>query len=302
MSRIIIAAICFTSLLLSIPNVHSEAVIILLDDSYSASILGTNKDHFAAPDGIALYRNRLYLADEGGQTVEVWAAGTALRKICDPGAGVLSPEDLVIDEGGSVYFTDDDAGGLCQIDAKGHTRLLAGKDKGLISTEAVALSPDGTILVGDGEQHKVFRVTKQGDVTVLLGDEYGISKPESMAFSESGDLYIADNKNDIIYLLDSKHQFQRLIDGKRLSLSPETIFYSNGILYITDSHAGKVYEYTRKEGLRAIAAFSRKLKNVQGIAVDARGNIYLTVQSDLKNGVGYVVLISRTGADLAFSR
>ncbi len=175
---------------------------------------------------------------------------------------------------------------------------MAGKDKGLISTEGIALAPDGALLVGDGEQHEVFRVTRDGAVSEFLGKQFGITKPESMVFDELGNLYIADNEDDVLYMLDPNHNLHRIID-RRDSFSPETIFYFKGALYITDSRDGKLFVYKPNEELRTIAAFGGQLKNVQGVTVDDQGDIFLSVQTDLKRKVGHILEISKENTELA---
>src|SRR5437588_6594011 len=113
-----------------------------------------------------------------------------------------------------------------------------------------------------------------------------------MVFDDRGDLYIADNEDDVLYMLDANHELHRIID-RRDSFSPETIFYARGALYITDSHNGKLYLYRPNEELRTIAAFGGVLKNVQGVTVDENGNIYLTIQTDLKRKLGDIIEISK---------
>jgi sugar lactone lactonase YvrE len=270
----------------------------MTDSSYKASIFATNKTGIGSPDGLVWRGNTLYLADEGSDALEVWSQAGGLKRLADAKLGCLSPEDLVIDKDGNIFFTDDDAGGLWEVDAHGVPRQVAGKEKGLISTEGLALAPDGSLLVGDGEQHEVFRVTRDGKVSEFLGKEFGITKPESMVFDDKGNLYIADNEDNILYLLDANHTLHRLIE-RRDSFSPETIFYSKGSLYITDSKDGKLYVYNPSEELKTIAAFGGQLKNVQGITVDDGGNIYLTVQTDLKHNAGDIIEISKESSAIA---
>ena len=277
---------------------RQEGLVVMTDTSYKASVFGTNTSiGFSVPDGLLWHKGKLYLADEGGQTVAVWTSNAGLKALVAKGSGKESPEDLVIDTEDNIFFTDDDAGGLWEFDARGNRRLVAGKDKGLISTEGIALAPDGSLLVGDGEQHEVFRVTRDGNVSEFLGKNYGIRKPESMVFDEKGNLYIADNDDDVLYLLDTNHNLHRLID-RQDSFSPETIFYSKGSLYITDSHNGKLYVYNPNEQLRTIAAFSGQLKNVQGVTVDDRGDIYVSVQTDLKHKIGKIIKIGKESVQL----
>jgi DNA-binding beta-propeller fold protein YncE len=285
-------------LLLTGCGLQKQGLVLMTDESYKAEIFATNKAGFGAPDGLVWHGGKLYLADEGSDTIEAWNKADGLNRLADSRLGFLSPEDLVIDAEGNIFFTDDDAGGVWEVGAHGVPHLIAGKDKGLISTEGIALAPDGSILVGDGEQHKVFRVTRDGQVSEFLGKEYGITKPESMVFDDIGNLYIADNEDNILYLLDPNHKLHRLIE-RRDSFSPETIFYSKGSLYITDSRDSKLFVYNPTEELRTIAAFGGQLKNVQGVTVDDLGNIYLSVQTDLKRNLGSIIEISKENSDVA---
>ncbi|MDX6559031.1 MAG: hypothetical protein QOF72_2080 [Blastocatellia bacterium] len=298
MKRLSIALIIFGLVFLTSCKLQKEGLVIMTDSSYKASMFATNRTGFGSPDGLVWRNGKLYLANEGSNALEVWSKTDGLKRLADSRLGILSPEDLVIDANNNIFFTDDDAGGLWEYTADGTPRQVAGKDKGLISTEGLALAPDGSLLVGDGEQHEVFRVTRDGKVSEFLGKEFGITKPESMVFDDKGNLYIADNEDNILYLLDTNHTLHRLIE-RRDSFSPETIFYSKGSLYITDSKDGKLYVYNPSEELKTIAAFGGQLKNVQGITVDDGGNIYLTVQTDLKHNAGDIIEISKESSAIA---
>jgi sugar lactone lactonase YvrE len=273
-------------------GVGKEGLVIMTDHAYKATMFATNKIGIGSPDGLLWHKGKLYFADEGGVALESWNRNEGLKKLIEAGFGSESPEDLVIDAQDNIFFTDDDAGGLWEYTADGKPRLVAGKDKGLISTEGIALSPDGSLLVGDGEQHKVFRVTRDGNVSDFLGTEYGITKPESMVFDDRGNLYIADNEDNVLYLLDPSLKLHRIID-RNDSFSPETIYFAKGSLYITDSRNHKLYVYTPGEELKTIAAFGGTLQNVQGVTVDDQGNIFLSVQSDLKHKIGNIIEISK---------
>jgi sugar lactone lactonase YvrE len=298
MKRLSIAIITLGLVFLTSCKLQKEGLVIMTDASYKASIFATSKAGFGSPDGLLWRNGKLYLANEGSDALQVWNKADGLKRLADTKLGILSPEDLVMDKDGNIFFTDDDAGGLWEVDAQGNTRLIAGKDKGLISTEGIALAPDGSLLVGDGEQHEVFRVTRDGKVSEFLGKEYGMTKPESMVFDDKGNLYIADNVDNVLYLLDMNHQLHRIVDRKD-TFSPETIYFFKGSLYITDSHNAKLYIYTPSEELRTIAAFGGQLKNVQGVTVDDQGNIFVSVQSDLKHDVGDIIEISKENAQVA---
>lgn len=288
---IIAGLVCLLSLFLSGYELDQKGMVLLTDESYCAVIVGTNDDGFTVPDGILWKDGKLYMADEGGSAFRIWTSANEVNTLADSSSGILSPEDFVVDAG-EIFFTDDDAGGVWKTNEHGETFLLAGKDKGLVSTEGIALSPTGTILVGDVEKHQVFSVSRSGEVSVFLGAEYGIKKPESMIFDEKRNLYIADNEENVLYLLTPDKRLHRLIENQE-GFSPETLWYSNGTLYITDSQNGKLFTYTPEDGLETIAVFGGKLAAVSGISTDDEGNIYLSVQTNLKRKLGYILKLEK---------
>ncbi len=299
MKRLNFMFILLGLLLLTSCKLHKEGLVLMTDPSYKASVFATNASMgFGSPDGLLWHKGKLYIADEGGSALEVWSKADGLKTLLDSRFGVSSPEKLVIDSEDNVFFTDDDVGGLWEVDARGNRRLVAGKEKGLTSTKGIALAPDGALLVGDCEQHEVFRVTKDGAVSEFLGKEYGITRPESMVYDEKGNLYIADEQDNVLYMLDTNHKLQRVIDRKD-SFSPEALYYSKGSLYIADEHFGKVYVYTPNQELKPIAAFLGKLSVLQGITLDDQGDIYVAVQTDLKHKVGHIIKISKENVQIA---
>ncbi len=273
-------------------GLDQKGMVLLQDESYRATIVSTSKDGIGAPDGLLWRQGKLYMADEGGAAVRVWSANSVVQTLCDARLGIMSPEDVVMDADGNLFFTDDDAGGVWQIAANGSASLLAGKDKGLLSTEAIALTPKGEILVGDGLRHQVFSVSRTGEVSVFLGPGYGIRKPESMVFDGAGNLYIADNEEQIVYLLTPEMKLQRLLE-KRENFSPETLWYANNTLFITNSSEGKLSRFTPEEGLQTIAVFGGKLATVNGLTMDEQGSIYVSVQTNLRRKIGYIVKLER---------
>lgn len=288
--RILATIILLLGLLcLTACGLGKEGMIVLVEDGWKANIYATNKDGFGAPDGILWRQGKFYFADEGSGAIESWCSPDGLKTLCNTSLGIMSPEDLVMDHQGNIFFTDDDAGGVWEIDATGKAFLLAGKEQGLVSTEGIALAPSGNIIVGDGEKHLVYSVSRSGVVSTLLA---GIKKPESMVYDERGNLFIADNEENVLYMADPELKLYRLIEHKE-GFSPETIFYQQGTLYITNSQTGKLYRYTPQDGLHTIAVFGGRLGNVQGITADDQGSLYLSVQSDLQHKVGYIIKLEK---------
>jgi sugar lactone lactonase YvrE len=271
-----------------------EGMVLTTDKSYRAVIIGTRANGLAAPDGLLWKDGRLYLADEGGSAVRSWPGTGEAATLANGSSGIASPEDLVVDGRGTVFFTDDSAGGLWKIE-NGRTSRVAGREQGLGPTEGIALTPSGAILVGDAAGHQILSVARDGKVSALLGPEHGIRKPESLAFDEQGNLFIADNEDDVLYLLTRDGRLHRPIRGSK-GFSPESLWYARGTLYITDSKHGKLFRYSAEDGLETIAAFAGKLAKLAGVTTDDEGRIYVSVQSDLRGGRGYIIRLEKAAS------
>jgi sugar lactone lactonase YvrE len=289
------ACVCF----LAGCGLDQEGMVLLADRSYRATVIGTSKDGFVLPDGILWRQGRLLMADEGG-AVRLWGSARDNTTLCDRSLSIGEPEDLVVDDAGNVFFTDDNAGGVWEIPVNGHPFLLAG-GKDLVSTEGIALTPSGDLLVGDGHRHHVCRVDRAGHVSIFLGPQRGITKPESMVYDDKGNLYIADNEDQVLYLLTPKKDLLRVIDH-RDGFSPETIWYADHVLYITDSKNGKLSRYTPEHGLHNIAVFGGKLKGVCGITTDDHGNIFVSIQSYVGDRRGYIIKLEHETPEAAVAR
>jgi sugar lactone lactonase YvrE len=272
-------------------SLNQKAMVLMVQPSYRAEIVATSRDGITVGDGILWRQGRFYIADEGGSAIRLWS-GTGQAVTVGNGKGVKSPEDLVVDAGGNIYFTDDDAGGVWRINNFGETRRLAGPDEGLVSTEGLALTPGGDLIVGEGLSHKIFLVQSEGHVSEFLGTDAGISKAETMSFDDGGNLFIGDNEDDVLYLLTADKKLHRMIEGRE-DFSPESLCYSHGILYITDSKHGKLFTYTPEDGLDVLAVFGGELHPVNGVTTDDKGSVYVSVQTDLKKKIGYILKIDR---------
>src|SRR5438132_11861720 len=106
-------------------QIKKEGLVIMTDHSYKAIIFATNKMGFGSPDGLIWHKGKLYIADEGGSALEVWSKADGLKTLMDSSFGISSPEKLAVDSAGNSFFTDDDVGGLWEVEAGGNRRLVA---------------------------------------------------------------------------------------------------------------------------------------------------------------------------------
>ena len=263
-----------------------EAVVLMLDPGYRAEILLDNEDGISAPDGLLWSNGRLYIADEGGSAVRSWAPEEPVRTHADSTAGLSSPEDLALGADGTLFVSDDDTGGVWRIRVTGSAVRLA---PAVASSEGLVMNPSGSLLIGDPARARIVELTGAGHTSAL---RQRIAKAESFAFDGGGNLYIADNRDQTLYLRAPTGAVHRPIADQG-GFSPESLHFASGALFITDSDHGKVSRYTPQDGLVTIAVFGGTLANVQGIASDELGNLYVSVQSDLEAGRGYIVRLVR---------
>lgn len=266
-----------------------RAMLLVLDPAYEAETFLTNADGIASPDGMRWEDGRLVIADEGGSALRAVDTARKLTTLATAEAGLRSPEDLARGSDGALYWTDDDAGGLWRLDARGGAARRLPAEGPLASTEAVVATPAGGMMVGGGAAGRIVLLARDGSLRTL---PLRITKPESMAYDAAGNLYIADNEDDILYLLTPNGRLHRPI-AARDGFSPETLHWAGGALLVTDSRHGKLHRYTPEDGLETVAVLAGELSNVQGVTSDPTGNIYLSVQTDLKARRGTVLRLRK---------
>ncbi len=268
-----------------------DGAVILYRDGDGAEIVLGNDDGITAPDGLLWREGTLFIADEGGSAIRAWD-GEQVTTLADQTDGLISPEDLRFDESGTLWFTDDSAGGAWRIIAGGAERV----DRGRIEeSEGIARHPSGGIAIGDGLSGTIYHVGDGGSAVPVESDRLQIAKPESMALAKDGSLFIADNREDrLIHLRPDGSATQIQIPA---DLSPETIALDKGILWITDSHNGRVYRLEPGGMVETVALFTGDLSNVSGIAIGPDGAIFVSIQADLGKGRGYIVRLSPVSGD-----
>lgn len=269
-----------------------EAAVVLYDREYTLEAVLDTSDGIASPDGLLWSDGALYIADEGGSAVRVWD-GTTVTTLADASSGIQSPEDLRLASGGQVYFTDDSAGGVWRLVAGGGAVRVAA-DPILSGSEGIAIDPLGGVEVGSGESGRIARVLPDGTVEAYQGRSWGIAKPESMVRAPDGSLLVADNRDNRLVRITRAGTLREIALPR--DLSPESIALDGNDLWITDSHNGRLYRARRGQAPETVALFLADFANINGLAAADDGTIYISIQSDLEAGEGYIVrLVPGTG-------
>jgi hypothetical protein len=98
----------------------------------------------------------------------------------------------------------------------------------------------------------------------------------------------------------SERQFYENVSNQELSraiereenFKPESIFQIKETYFITDSQHGKLSRFSPQEGLRTIAVFGGKLKNLHSVSVDKHGEIYVWIQTKSQPQDSYLVKLT----------
>ena len=224
------------------------------------------------------------------------------------------PHGMHVDRDGNVWVTDAPFGRGATDSTRGHQVFKFSPDGRLLLTlgraggarepaffhqpNAVVTAPNGDIYVAEGHSDapaanaRILRFRKDGtfrDAWGRRGSGVGeLLQPHALAMDSRGRLFVGDRSNNRILILDSSwnilatwHQFSR----------PSGIYIdARDSIYVADSESGTVAP-GRKDWIRGIRIGSarngrvtgfipdpdttqRSTSSAEGVAVDARGNIY----------------------------
>ena len=189
-----------------------------------------------------------------------------------PTARFTNPNGVAADRSGNLYVADTNNHTIRKIAPGGLVSTLAGS-AGVIGSadgtgaaaqffypSGVATDPAGNVYVADRYNHTIRKITPAGVVTTLAGtagisgsaDGTGtaaqFSHPKGVAVDNAGNLYVADSGNGTIRLITSAG--------------------------VVTTFAGTAGVSGSDDGTGSAAKFS----GPNGVAVDARGNVYVADQ------------------------
>ena len=287
MSKYLVVCLAIVGALL--PSQYWQGSAVLIDEIYELEVVEVPIE-FGAVDGLCSSATQLYLADEGSRAVRVLEPTGVCRTLATVDDGIHSPENIVRAADGNLYFTDDEVGGLWRLSVDG------GKPENLApelrSTEGLAVTTGGELVVGDAVGRRLIAYKLETQATRVI-DIPGLRKPESIAATPDGRLYVADDEGNAVFCIEANGVIHKVL-GRRDGLKePDAIAFHDGTLYVIDASSSRLLRFHEAGGLRCIAQFAGKLKNIQGIAVAETGDIYLSVQVDLQENKGLLLRLSR---------
>jgi len=220
----------------------------------------------------------------------------------DPAKGEL-PEGIVLDGRGSMYVSLAPLGEILRRSPDGRWSAFAsiGPDPtGGLSVLGLSADARGTIYAaaptGDSRWHGVVAISPAGVPRRLPGSEV-IQFPNAIALAPRGDLYVTDSVGGSIWRIPRHGKAELWLQHDSLEgtavvnpypLGANGIAYHRGRLYVANTEKKHVVEvsigkHRRPEQPKIVHAFPGPTDFLDGITVDAAGNLYvlLVVRSEL---------------------
>jgi sugar lactone lactonase YvrE len=204
------------------------------------------------------------------------------------------PESLAVDAQGNLYASLGFRGEVVRVVPGGQQQPLARLDVGAGLLTGLAFDPSGALLVADATFQAaptppgVFRIGAGGQVT-RVATLPGGSFPNGLAFHD-GNLYISDSSLGAIWRLVPGGRpaiwLQRpsLAPTQKTGIGTNGLAFWHGSLYVAVADSGSIIRVPLRTGGDAgtpqITAQANLLRTADGIAFDAHGNLYITVNTN----------------------
>jgi sugar lactone lactonase YvrE len=232
----------------------------------------------------------LYIADQGNNVIRKVATNGTITTVAgnnaegysgDNGqatnATLYAPAGVAVDSAGNLYIADQSNNRIRMVSATGTITTVAGNgiagyggDNGpatsatLNKPSAVVEDTKNNLYILDTGNNVVRKVTTAGTITTIVGTgtpgytgdsgpatSATLNTPYGLSIDTSGNLYVADSKNNVVRMVNTSGVITTVV--------------GNGT-------AG----YSGDGGLPTSAT----LNNPQGVAVDSRGNLYVSDQAN----------------------
>jgi tripartite motif-containing protein 71 len=280
--------------------VKSKTVLIPIN-----MMIGTSpEDKFSEPKDIAVdSENNFYVSDFGSNKISKYdPAGKLMFSIGEMGnhpgddKGQLEfnqPSGLWVSQNGIVYVSDTFNHRIQVFDAEGN--FLKMWSHSFFGPKGITGDNNGKIYVVDTGNHKIAVFDENGNFIKEFGghgtSEGKFDEPIGAVFDSKGILYVSDSNNNRIEKFNpNKKNGEEFLGSFKVSTwhgknqeFPYLAFYNDNI-FASNASLGAVLRYDLNGKLIAIYKRQDGFANVQGIAVDGSGRVYVT-----EVGTGHVL-------------
>lgn len=216
----------------------------------------------------------IIVANEGKGNVYRWVDNRWLP-VRDPNT-IVTDTDSVTATKDSIYAASGSAGAIFEYTQKDGWKKRWDKKNGLVHPEALAVGKAG-LYVLDEFQKTITLLSDDAEPVIWKPNHEDWRAPEGVVYDSKQDLlYITDDQSGALFEVDFGTSI-RLIT--RLAQPEDIAQLPNGSFLISDNAWGAVFHVTRTGEVAKVVQFRRPYRDLQGIAVDEQGRLYV-VTSD----------------------
>jgi sugar lactone lactonase YvrE len=260
------------------------------------SVLVTNAANgVIAPRGIAVDGSGdLYVCDTAQNEVlkETLSGGTYTQSVLFDSAhnGLLTPEALALDGGGSLYIADTGNSRILKETPSGNgyiqSAIADSANNGISQPVSVAVDLGGNVYIADFAKDEVLKLalTDGAYLQSMIAGVGTLAAPRSVAVDSAGNVYIGDsNTQQVLKETYSGGSYTSTVVANASQNGINQVVAlavdGNGNVYLSDSFNNRVLKETVSGTTyvqSVIADASSGTKNPWALAVEARGNVFIT--------------------------
>ena len=214
------------------------------------------------------------------QTSAPWACGIGVQ-IADSLHPVANP---VVDHGGNIYTTFSGSPGqktpvsIYKIDANDRAKPLVSD---LMNATGLALDAEGVLYASSRHDGMIYQVSASGNLSVYVE---GMGVATGLVFDADGNLYVGD-RSGTVFKISRQRQIYVFATLEPSLAAYHLAFGPDGYLYVTGPTTSSFDCVHRISNAGVVEVFYRGLGRPQGMAFDAKDNLYVAASLGGRRGV-----------------
>lgn len=230
--------------------------------SYFDGLFHTDELDFHPTQGVVL-------ANEGRGNVYRLKDGK-FRKI--PDARKSRDADSVFADETGVYVADGNAGEIARLE-NGQSEVIATRKDGLAHPEAI-VRVGGDFIILDESQQSISRFSPGKKSEIWKPQHPDWKTPEGAAYdSASKRLFVVDDSTGAVFTVKFGKSVEKIAQIESLT---DIAILKDGSALLTDRAWGAIFRLSPDGTVKKIIQFHRMYRDLQGVAVDEKGTVYVT--------------------------
>jgi serine/threonine protein kinase, bacterial len=205
------------------------------------------------------------------------SASGNLRQTVLPFTGLLEPQGLSVDSGGTVYVADTMHNRILALSAGSNDPAVL-PFEGLNSPTGVTADNTGTVYVNDSGNKRVLVLPSGSRKQTQLAFT-DLAHPTGLTVDSARTVYVTDTGKNQVVALDASSNKQYQIAFNGLNGPTGLVVGPSGTLYVADSGNNRVLSLATGSNAQTTLPFVG-LSDPGGVTVDSSGAVYVTDSAD----------------------